>query len=110
MYRAKAFWTQIKTAAATLYANRHYLERLRATNPALLASAADNGFHVVGDVRVDSTAEVHPSAKIGPNVTIGPGVVVGPGARVKDAIVLENVILGVRSVVLCSVLCAVSSV
>ncbi len=131
MYRTKAFWTQIKTAAATVYANRHYLERLRATNPALLASAGrvgrvgvcfvslsaaiEHGFHVVGDVLVDGTAEIAPSAKvivvsmiaacltgiahdtqIGPNVSIGPGVVVGPGARIKDAIILEGVVLGVR--------------
>lgn len=67
---------------------------MRLHTPALLAN--DDAFTVVGDVRVDVTAEIDPSATLGPNVSVGPHVRIGPGARIKDAIILGNVTIGVR--------------
>ena len=56
------------------------------------------GPQIVGDVWLHATAFVHPTAKLGPNVSLGPGVHVGAGARVRDAIILTGVTLGVRAV------------
>lgn len=84
---------------STIYANRHYLAAMRQHTPALLAD--DATFAVVGDVRVDITAEIDPTAKLGPNVSVGPHVRVGPGARIKDAIILGNVTIGVSELFLC---------
>lgn len=103
MFNTKSFWTQIKTAASTIYANRHYLAVLRRTRPDLLAQP-DDGFQVVGDVRVDATAEIDATAKLGPNVSIGPNVRIGPGARIKDAIILGNVVIGAHCFVLNSII------
>jgi NDP-sugar pyrophosphorylase family protein len=52
LFRATSFWSQIKTAASSIYANRHYLERLRTTAPALLATKGAACVRVTGCVWV----------------------------------------------------------
>jgi len=39
VYKSNAFWSQVKTAGSAVYANRHYLARLRETRPDLLSDS-----------------------------------------------------------------------
>eukprot|EP00730_Choanoeca_flexa_P018008 TRINITY_DN8729_c0_g1_i1.p3 TRINITY_DN8729_c0_g1~~TRINITY_DN8729_c0_g1_i1.p3 ORF type:complete len:175 (+),score=31.77 TRINITY_DN8729_c0_g1_i1:860-1384(+) len=96
LYKSTAFWSQVKTAGSAVYANRHYLGELRKTNDERLAKDQENGPTIVGDVIVHPSARIDPSAKLGPNVSIGSNVKIQAGARVKDAIILDNVELAVR--------------
>ncbi|TKR92597.1 hypothetical protein L596_007222 [Steinernema carpocapsae] len=99
------WWSQTKTAAAALYANRHYLRLYRERHPDRLSSSAQvGGAEIVGDVFIDSSAKVHPTAKIGPNVSIGAGAIVGAGVRVRESIVLPECVLEEHSCVLHSVI------
>jgi len=102
VYQTDAFWSQVKTAASAVYANRHYLKKARGTS-LLTVPAAAQGCTITGDVYIHPTAEVDPSAKLGPNVSIGAGVIIREGVRVRDAILLDNVELDSQSCVLNSV-------
>ena len=42
IYVTSNWWSQIKTAGAAIYANRHYLKLFRQTNPTRLAQALEN--------------------------------------------------------------------
>ncbi|XP_041374507.1 LOW QUALITY PROTEIN: mannose-1-phosphate guanyltransferase alpha-B-like [Gigantopelta aegis] len=87
------FWSQIKSAGAAVYANRHYLAIYKNTHPERLAVNGDGKPRIIGDVFIHSTASVNPSAVLGPNVTIGRHVTVGEGVRVRESIVLEGATL-----------------
>ncbi|BES94677.1 Nucleotidyl transferase [Nesidiocoris tenuis] len=93
------WWSQLKSAGAAVYANRHYLELYKNTHPERLSS----GKNIIGDVFIDASAIVHPSAVIGPNVSIGPGANVGPGVRLKDALVLDGASIGSHTIVMHSI-------
>jgi mannose-1-phosphate guanylyltransferase len=95
------WWSQTKTAAAVLYANRHYLRLYRENTPERLCSS---GPEIVGDVFVDPTATVDPTAKIGPNVSIGANAKIGAGVRVRESIILPECILEEHCCVLHSVI------
>lgn len=97
------FWSQVKSAGAAVYANRHYLAIYQRTHPERLAKNAEGQPRVIGDVFIHPTATVHPSAVLGPNVTIGRNVNVGEGVRVKESIVLEGATLQPHSCVLHSI-------
>lgn len=112
------WWSQIKTAAAAIYANRHYLELYRRTHPGRLAKAtssaaagrrddvpaeAEATCTVLQDVYIHPTASVSASATLGPNVSVGPAVVVGPGVRIRDAIVLDGAVINDHTLVLHSI-------
>ena len=80
---------------------------LRRRSPTILAKSradyttkARKGPEIVEPCFIHESAEIDDSAKIGPNVSIGANVKIGFGARVKEAIVLDNATLDVRSVVL----------
>lgn len=87
------FWSQIKSAGAAVYANRHYLTIYQRTHPERLAKNAEGKPKIIGDVFIHPTASVHPTAVLGPNVTIGRNVTVGEGVRVRETIVLEGATL-----------------
>uniref|UniRef100_A0A0N5B003 NTP_transferase domain-containing protein n=1 Tax=Syphacia muris TaxID=451379 RepID=A0A0N5B003_9BILA len=95
------WWSQTKTAAAVLYANRHYLRLYRKSNPSRLC---EDRAEIVGDVYIDPTAQIHPTAKIGPNVSIGPNARIGLGVRVRESIVLGDAVLEDHCCVLHSVI------
>uniref|UniRef100_A0A183TZ88 NTP_transferase domain-containing protein n=1 Tax=Toxocara canis TaxID=6265 RepID=A0A183TZ88_TOXCA len=95
------WWSQTKTAAAVLYANRHYLRLYRCSDSPRLCR---NGAHIIGDVFIDPTAEVDPTAKIGPNVSIGAKARVGAGVRVRESIVLGEAVINEHACVLHSVI------
>ncbi|VDD91193.1 unnamed protein product [Enterobius vermicularis] len=99
--RTTRWWSQTKTAAAVLYANRHYLRLYRISNPSLLC---ENRAEIIGDVYIDPSAEVHPTAKIGPNVSIGANARIGFGVRVRESIVLGEAVLKEHCCVLHSVI------
>ena len=67
------WWSQIKTAAAAIYANRNYLK--------LYPQRLSHSEQIIGDVYIHPSANISPTAVIGPNVSIGKNVQVGPGAR-----------------------------
>uniref|UniRef100_A0A914VP99 Nucleotidyl transferase domain-containing protein n=1 Tax=Plectus sambesii TaxID=2011161 RepID=A0A914VP99_9BILA len=98
------WWSQIKTAAAAVYANRHYLRLYHETHPQRLSKQTDDGPTIVGDVYIHPSATVDASAKIGPNVSIGKTVIVGPGVRLKESIVLEGAVLQDHSCVMHSII------
>ncbi|CAL1535662.1 unnamed protein product [Lymnaea stagnalis] len=93
VYTTCRFWSQIKSAGAAVYANRHYLAIYRDTHPERLAKNSEGSPKIIGDVFIHPTATVHPTAVLGPNVTIGRGVTVGEGVRVRETIILEGATL-----------------
>lgn len=93
IYQTNKFWSQLKSAGAAIYANRHYLAIYQRSHPQRLAKNGEGKPKVIGDVFIHPTATVHPSAKLGPNVTIGKNVTVGPGVRVRESMVLEGATL-----------------
>jgi len=90
VYHTNQFWSQVKSAAATIYANRNYLKIYRTRNPELLAQNCDNGPRIIGDVYIHATAQVDSTAVLGPNVSVSKGAIVGAGARLRESIILER--------------------
>ncbi|KAG1654935.1 Mannose-1-phosphate guanyltransferase alpha-A [Nymphon striatum] len=88
VYQTNRWWSQIKTAASAIYANRHYLSLYKQHHPERLAKFGGNQATIIGDVYIHPTASVHPTATLGPNVSIGKGASVGPGVRIRESIVL----------------------
>ncbi|CAH1397841.1 unnamed protein product [Nezara viridula] len=97
VYVTSKWWSQLKTAGAAIYANRHYLGLYRTSQPMRLAP---NSKTVTGDVFIHPTADVDPTAYIGPNVSIGPDVTIGAGVRLKDTIVLDGATIGSHTLVI----------
>ncbi len=70
VYQTTNWWSQLKTAGAAIYANRHYLELFKTSCPQRLASDSENGSggscgpKIVGNVFVHRTAKVDPSAVV----------------------------------------------
>ncbi|KAI1714292.1 nucleotidyl transferase domain-containing protein [Ditylenchus destructor] len=95
------WWSQTKTAAAALYANRHYLRLYKERCPERLAQS--DVAEIVGEVFIDPTATVHPTAKIGPNVSIGANAIVAAGVRVRESIILQECVLEEHCCVLHSI-------
>ncbi|XP_055959341.1 mannose-1-phosphate guanyltransferase alpha-B isoform X1 [Patella vulgata] len=93
VHQTKRFWSQLKSAGAAIYANRHYLAIYQRTGSKQLAKNGENKPKIIGDVFIHPTAQVHASAVLGPNVTIGRHVVVGEGVRLRESIVLEGATL-----------------
>lgn len=52
------WWSQVKTAGAAIYANRHYLTLYRQKKPELLAPSEDFDNRIIGDVHIHPTALV----------------------------------------------------
>uniref|UniRef100_A0A914DXM8 Nucleotidyl transferase domain-containing protein n=1 Tax=Acrobeloides nanus TaxID=290746 RepID=A0A914DXM8_9BILA len=100
-FHTTRWWSQTKTAAAALYANRHYLRLYRESCPERLHHS---GAEIVGDVYVDPTAEIDPSSKIGPNVSIGAKAKIGAGVRIRESIILPECVLEEHSIVLHSII------
>ncbi|XP_045540327.1 mannose-1-phosphate guanyltransferase alpha-A [Papilio machaon] len=90
------WWSQVKTAGSTIYANRHYLElnRYKQTEPPC---------QIVPDVFLHPTAVVDSTAVIGPNVSIGAGVTVKAGVRIKESIILNNATIKEHALVMYSI-------
>ncbi|CAG5128834.1 unnamed protein product, partial [Candidula unifasciata] len=103
MYLTSQFWSQIKSASAAVYANRHYLASYHLSHPDYLAKNRPGSPIVLGDVFIHPTAVVHPTAVLGPNVTIGRDATVAAGARVRETIVLEGALLEAHCCVLYSI-------
>uniref|UniRef100_A0A0B6ZV73 Uncharacterized protein n=1 Tax=Arion vulgaris TaxID=1028688 RepID=A0A0B6ZV73_9EUPU len=103
VHATNRFWSQIKSAGAAVYANRHYLAIYQRTHPDRLAKSGDNLPRIIGDVFIHPTATVHPTAVLGPNVTIGRNVTVGEGVRVRETILLEGATLQAHCCVLHSI-------
>ncbi|KAG2174008.1 hypothetical protein INT44_000122 [Umbelopsis vinacea] len=100
VFETQNFWRQIKTAGSAVPANAAYLEQCAVEAPERLAKKQPNGPEIVGAVYIHPSASIDPTAKIGPNVSIGPRAVIGKGVRIKDAIVLDNVVINAGSCVL----------
>lgn len=100
VFQSTHFWSQIKSAGAAIYANRHYLAIYRRTHRERLAVNGEGKPKVTGDVFIHPTAQVHPTAVLGPNVTIGRNVIVGEGVRVRESIILEGATLQDHSCIL----------
>ncbi|KAG7206603.1 hypothetical protein KM043_000286 [Ampulex compressa] len=95
------WWSQVKTAGSTIYANRHYLALYRQKQPNRLAIGP---CHIIGDVYIHSSAIVHPTAVLGPNVSIGSNTTIGPGVRIRESIVLTGAHVQAHSIVLHSII------
>lgn len=100
-YHTTSWWSQLKSASAAIYANRHYLALYHNKHPDRLAQ---KGGTLIGDVYIHSSAKIHPSATIGPNVSIGKNVIIGKGVRVKESIVLDGATLQDHSCILYSII------
>jgi len=95
VYHTNNFWSQLKSAGAAIYANRHYLNIYKSTHPERLAKSAKDYPTIIGDVYIHPSATVHPTACLGPNVTIEKDVVVHAG----DHCCILHSIIGWHSVV-----------
>ncbi|KAL1242493.1 Mannose-1-phosphate guanyltransferase alpha-B [Trichinella spiralis] len=85
------WWSQLKTASAAIYANRHYLNLYHTIHPERLTRNGEPT--IIGDVYVHPSVEIHPSCVIGPNVSIGKNVKIGIGVRIKESIILDGATL-----------------
>ncbi|KAK6105657.1 Nucleotidyl transferase family protein [Brugia pahangi] len=99
--KTKRWWSQTKTAAAVLYANRHYLRLYHVSDPSRLCR---DRAQIIGDVFIDPTAEIDPTAKIGPNVSIGAKAKIAAGVRIRETIVLAEAIINEHACILHSVI------
>lgn len=89
-YETRDFWRQIKSASATVSANRLYLENYGKNEPNLLASNG-SGPKIIAPVFIHPSAKVDPTAVLGPNVTIDANCVIGEGVRIKESVILPGV-------------------
>ncbi len=88
----REFWRQIKSAGATVSANRLYLDNYGKNDPTLLASNSDgSGPKIIAPVFIHPSAKVHSTAVLGPNVTIDANCVIGEGVRIKESVILPGV-------------------
>lgn len=91
VYETLEFWCQIKTSESTLAANRLYLDHYAQVGRTSSGRASPSSS--ISTVYIHETAMVHETAKIGPNVSIGEGCLVGKGVRLRDCILLSNVVV-----------------
>jgi len=89
-YETRDFWRQIKSASATVSANRLYLDNYGKSEPNLLTSDG-SGPKIIAPVFIHPSAKVDPSAVLGPNVTIDANCVIGEGVRIKESVILPGV-------------------
>lgn len=88
----REFWRQIKSASATVSANRLYLENYGNIDSSLLASNVNgSGPKIIAPVYIHPSAKVDPTAVLGPNVTIDANCVIGEGVRIKESVILPGV-------------------
>jgi len=92
-FTLKQPWSQIKSAASVIYANKLYL-----------SSSDENDSKHQDQVFIHETAKVSPTAILGPNVSIGENVIVEDGVRVKNSIVLKGALLKKHCCILNSVI------
>ncbi|CAH1790572.1 unnamed protein product [Owenia fusiformis] len=104
VYFTTRFWSQIKSAGAAIYANRHYLNIYHRTHPDRLSNNGEKKPKIVGDVFIHPTAVVHHSATLGPNVTVGKNVTIGAGVRVRESMILEGSVLEDHCCILYSII------
>ncbi|XP_053385632.1 mannose-1-phosphate guanyltransferase alpha-B-like isoform X3 [Mercenaria mercenaria] len=104
VYHTNKFWSQIKSAGAAIYANRHYLDLYHKSHPERLAKNSVGKPQIRGDVFIHPSAQVHETAVLGPNVTIGKNCVLGEGVRVRDSVILEGAVLQDHCCVLDSII------
>ncbi|CAD5124617.1 DgyrCDS12886 [Dimorphilus gyrociliatus] len=104
VYHTIKFWSQIKSAGAAVFANRHYLSIYHRTHPERLAKLGPNQPNIIGDVFIHATARVDPTATLGPNVTIGSGVTIGAGVRVRETLILDGAIVGDHACILYTII------
>ncbi|XP_008559570.1 mannose-1-phosphate guanyltransferase alpha-A [Microplitis demolitor] len=98
------WWSQVKTAGAAIYANRHYLNLYRSKKPERLVPAVNGVCKILGDVSIHPTAAVDRTAVLGPNVSIGPNAKISAGVRIRESIVLEDAQIQAHSMVLHSII------
>ena len=90
-FETREFWRQIKSASATVSANRLYLDNYGKNDPSLLATASASGPKIIAPVFIHPSAKVNPTAVLGPNVTIDANCVIGEGVRIKESVILPGV-------------------
>lgn len=90
-FETREFWRQIKSASATVSANRLYLDNYGKCEPGLLATASPSGPRIIAPVFIHPSAKVDPTAVLGPNVTIDANCVIGEGVRIKESVILPGV-------------------
>lgn len=103
-FQSDATWSQIKSAASAIYANKLYLSLYRRTNPHRLAKMEEGSPTIIGDVFIHPSAKIDQSAVIGPNVTICADVRIEPGVRVRNSIILDDAKLSSHSCVINSII------
>jgi len=96
VFTSSKWWSQLKSAGAAIYANRHYLQLYRDKHPERLT---ENSKNIIGDVYIHPNAVVHETAVLGPNVSIASGAVIGAGVRLRDSLVLDGAIIGEHTLI-----------
>jgi mannose-1-phosphate guanylyltransferase len=64
VHKSTRWWSQVKTAAAAVYSNRHYLSLYREYSPERLAENVPGGPEIIDDVFIDPKAVVDPTAVV----------------------------------------------
>ena len=64
VYHTTGWWSQIKTAGAAIYSNRHCLKFYHKTHPERLFKSEKGEPKVIGDVFIHPSAHVHPTAVV----------------------------------------------
>ncbi|KAK7602213.1 hypothetical protein V9T40_009654 [Parthenolecanium corni] len=109
VYQSKNWWSQLKPAGSTIYANRHFLQLYRKRHPERLRGVGIQEGNVkqipkiIDDVFIHPTAFIHHTAVLGPNVSIGANAHIGPGVRIRESIILSGANISNHSLVMYSV-------
>ncbi|CAI9716627.1 mannose-1-phosphate guanyltransferase beta [Octopus vulgaris] len=82
----EGFWMDVGQPKDFLTGMCLYLSSLKQKAPEKLF----NGEGIVGNVLIDSTAQIGKKCRIGPNVTIAPGVIIEDGVCIKRCTILKD--------------------
>ena len=66
VYPTNRMWSQVKSAASAIYANRQYLDLYRKRQPERLAGThpISASVQIIGDVFIHPTAQIHPTCVV----------------------------------------------
>lgn len=89
-YQYTGFWCPIKTPCSLLYCNSFLIKLYQQYN---------NNNELIYDIKnetfIHSSSKISNTAVIGPNVSIGKNCEIGEGTRISNAIIGDNVVIGV---------------
>ena len=103
--KEKHFWQKVYKTKQFIISQSQYLSYYsKYESDVLTLPKTIKPEQIIGEVCIHPTAQIHQDAVIGPNVTIGKYALVGAGSRIKNSIVLEDVVIQDHVVIINSII------